>query len=279
MVKKYINDIPIYKFRKWEDWQDFDHFVTTTQGGFSHAPYGGFNLGNNTAEDQSIIQRNYQKLRSALSNAEMIIPQQCHGNRVQIIEETFLNATSETRKAIIANCDALVTNQKNMYIAVQTADCVPILFYARKKNVIGVAHAGWKGTVAEIAKQVVEVMKSNFGVELDEIEVAIGPCIRVQHYEVGEELKSQFAAIHAQKELDQIFQAKKDALHLDLVLSNILQLQKMGISKASILDANISTYNASEFYSYRKQNGDTGRFITGISLKKGNVNDGIKNSL
>ena len=81
--------------------------------------------------------------------------------------------------------DAVITNNKGILLGVQVADCVPVLLYDVKRNVIGVVHAGWRGTAVSILKKTIETMRERFSSFPDDIKIAIGPSIRWCCYHVG----------------------------------------------------------------------------------------------
>jgi polyphenol oxidase len=110
-----------------------------------------------------------------------------HGNNVAIAEKT-------DGGRLIPNTDALVTKEPGMFLTVTGADCVPIYFYDPKFRVVGLAHAGWRGVVKNIAAAAIAKMKENYGSELADIRVFVGPHIRSHHFEVKEDVAKEFAS-------------------------------------------------------------------------------------
>lgn len=157
--------------------------------------------------------------------------------------------------------DALVSKQAGLVLAIGTADCYPILFENPVAGVIGAAHAGWRGTVGHIAARTVEAMQ-DLGARLSDIRAAIGPGITAPCYPVGGDLPQQFAQAGFPAH---IWQQGPEQLHLDLAAANIWVLQQAGIATAHIWAMNRCS-TESEFFSYRRDAGRTGRMWAVIGL-------------
>ena len=142
--------------------------------------------------------------------------------------------------------DALVTNQKNIAIAVGAADCYPVLFYDEKNKVIGAAHCGWKGTLAKIVKNTINEMVL-LGAEINEIKVAIGQGICKANYQVSEDVIQQFS--------DAGFSSDCwEGRQLDLLQANRFVALESGIKPESIWSMNRCT-TEDDFFSYRREIG------------------------
>ena len=170
---------------------------------------------------------------------------QVHGNRVIIAENGIQEA------------DALVSNEPGVPIAIGVADCYPIIYHDPINNVIGAAHAGWRGTVTGIAGNTIEEMVK-LGAVPGNIQVAIGQGISTDRFEVGPEVIEEF---------------KKNDFpptciignHIDLIAANIYILEKSGIKSQNIWSMNRCTFE-SDFFSYRRDKGKTGRMWAIIML-------------
>jgi YfiH family protein len=150
-----------------------------------------------------------------------------------------------------------VSNEKGLVLAVSVADCYPILFYDEKNQVIGAAHAGWRGTVGRIASKTAEAM-IQLGAELDQIQVAIGQGICQKNFEVGAEVIEQF---WKEGFPERIVEGK----YIDLAASNLFVLVEYGIPKENIWVMNRCTFE-DDFFSYRRDKGKTGRMWGVIAL-------------
>lgn len=154
------------------------------------------------------------------------------------------------------NADGAVTQQKGAALAITVADCLPILLIDKDAGVIGISHAGWKGSVDQITTKVVNQMVS-LGANAENIMAALGPGICADCYEVGPEVAERF---------EREFTKKRDngKYSLDLAGVNITELKTAGITQIDNLD--ICTYeNTDRFFSARKEK-KTGRFLAYIKL-------------
>lgn len=155
--------------------------------------------------------------------------------------------------------DALVTAQIGHRIGVRTADCVPLLIVDPVHRAVAAVHAGWRGTVEEIARHAVEELQRFYESSPANLEVAIGPCIRACCYEVGPEVALRFASLFP--EWDQPGTRR----HIDLVEANRRVLLSAGISADHIFDSGLCTFcHAEEFFSYRRDSKNPGRHISSI---------------
>jgi YfiH family protein len=154
--------------------------------------------------------------------------------------------------------DALVTNQKNIAIAVGAADCYPILFHDDINHVIGAAHCGWRGTVAKIVEKTIQNML-DLGANRQLIKVAIGQGISKANYEVSQDVIEQF-------QIAGFPNYCWDGRYLDLLEANRFVALECGILKEHIWSMNRCT-TEQDFFSYRRDNGETGRMWGIIMLK------------
>ena len=162
--------------------------------------------------------------------------------------------------------DAIVTNQPGVLVAVETADCVPILLLDPVRGVAAAVHAGWRGTLDGIVPKTVAVMQNRFGCSLRSIRAAIGPSIGVCCYEVnGAVLAPLKRGCPYWAEV--VEDVKGTKAHLDLRGLNRRQLEEVGIGPARIESVNLCTAcHPDLFYSYRREGAGTGRMISGIGF-------------
>jgi YfiH family protein len=222
------------------------HGFSTRKGGISPAPFDSLNLAG--SDD---LPENLEKNRTIALNELGISPSQI-ANLKQIHGCDVVCAKPGTFTG-----DALVTNEKGIAIAVAAADCYPLLFHDAEHHVIGAAHAGWRGTVARIAAQTISKMLE-LGSKAENIQMAIGPGICLEHFEVGAEVHEQF-----RKEgfPENIFYGK----NIDLVKANEFAALEMGLKKEHIWSLQRCTYET-DFFSYRRDGGKTGRMWGVIML-------------
>jgi len=161
--------------------------------------------------------------------------------------------------------DAVLTVQKGIAIGVQTADCVPVLLYEKDKAVIGVVHAGWRGTAAGILINTIIKMKDIFRLSGNTIMIAFGPSIRQCCYNVGYDVMS--AVSRATGKGDYCME-RDGKFFIDLASANVKQALSAGISENNIWLSDECTFcNPDRFYSYRFESRTTGRQGGFIMLK------------
>ncbi len=146
---------------------------------------------------------------------------------------------------IIPNCDALISSQEEQLLTITVADCLPIYFYDAQKKVVALAHAGWRGVLAQIAPQVIEKMKEHYNCQPSNLEVIIGPHIQACHFEVKNDVAGQF------KEKDLIIKEGKTFINLAQVVND--QLIKAQVPMTNIKISPDCTYcRSDQYYSYRR---------------------------
>ena len=198
----------------------------------------------------------------------VVTVRQVHGTDVL----TFDRKTAGPRAGIVGDWveggkyDAIVTNQPGVLVAVETADCVPILLLDPSRGVYAAVHAGWRGTLGSIVEKTVAVMQNRFGCHARSIRAAIGPSIGVCCYEVNgtvlAPLKRGFPYW-----VDVVENVRGAKAHLDLRGLNRRQLEEAGISPDRIETVNLCTAcHPDLFHSYRRDGARTGRMMSGIGL-------------
>jgi polyphenol oxidase len=190
---------------------------------------------------------------NALGIAEDVIAssKQVHGNKVLL--------ATHPQKA--EGYDAIITNKKNVYVMVATADCTPILIYDKKNKAVAAIHAGWRGTVANIVSETLNAMRDNFGTRGEDCFAFIGACICENEFEVGDEVAEKFNA--SQKRFD----PGRNKHLVDLKKANADQLKSFGILSENIEVSEYCTIkNNDKFYSYRHEKGKTGRMYSVIGV-------------
>jgi hypothetical protein len=232
--------------------------LTSRYGGVSKPPFHTFNLAYHVGDNHADVHKNRMMLARSmdLSLSQLHFMEQVHGNEVV---EIFPGITSPT-------CDALITNQRQLALLVMTADCVPILFYDPQNHAIGVAHAGWKGTVGQIAARTLQKMKYCYGTNPEDLHIYFGPTIHACCYEIGETVKH--AVISNFPTAERYFIHKGDRTYFDLILCNKEVLIENGVNPDNMVQnpACVSC-QSDNYFSYRANGGITGRQVTGLWIK------------
>lgn len=235
------------------------HGFFTRHGGCSPLPWKSLNLATSVGDSKENVIENRRRLMDTLGlNPESIFDVwQVHSNHV-VIPEKPRRKEEPHQKA-----DAILTQVEEITLLMVFADCVPILLFDPIKKVIGIAHAGWKGTVQKIALHVIRKMKSCFQSKPSDIIAVIGPSICVTHYEVGEEVLT--CAKRAFPKKSGVIQQVDARKYLDLRLANEIVLKDAGIGIIENLDI-CTACNVDDWFSHRGENGKAGRFGAIITL-------------
>jgi YfiH family protein len=265
------------------------HAFSTRQGGTSRV-YGGnaLNLGFTKQDSRAAVERNrelfLQELdaESARKSWPLVSLRQIHSDLIHRVE-------SAPQDPLVA--DGLITDTPGLVVAVQTADCLPIILADRKRRAVGVFHAGWRGTLKRIVEKGVGEMRKHFGSDPRNLVAAIGPGVQSCCYEVGEEIRTKFESQFAYA--DSLFHEVKDSdpvrekypllfltarapghselpvkLFLDLVEANRRQLLDAGVLAKNIdTSAPCTACHPELLFSYRAEKGVTGRMMAAAGIK------------
>lgn len=239
-------------------------FSTERTGGYSKGAYASFNCNSYCGDDSETVELNRRLLCSDLgiSSHRFFLPKQVHGANVFVIDEEFLSASNVQQEKMLHGIDALITTLPDCCIAVSTADCVPILLYDKRTAAVAAVHAGWRGTVSYIVKNVLQKMESCYSTHAADVVACIGPSISLDSFEVGEEVYDSF--MNAGFPMERIA-SRKTKWHIDLWEANRWLLLECGLHDSSIEISGICTYKDYErFFSARRLGLHSGRIVNGI---------------
>lgn len=242
---------------------------TSRIGGASQAPFASLNCGLHVADDPEVVVKNRQLIAQAAgfpyevwTNAEQV-----HGNRVAVIGPIEQGRGRSELSDALPDADGMITSHTGIGLTAFFADCVPLYFYDSEHRAIGIAHAGWKGTAAQIAVKTAEAMGRNYGSRPEYIHAAIGPSIGSCCYEVDERVAAPM------RELDEEQRALK-AVGEGKSLLDLKEINRQLMIKAGILPEHIeishlcTSCRTDVFFSHRKEGGSTGRMAGWIYLKR-----------
>ena len=248
--------------KKLSNQKKISHGFFNRNGGRSIGIYKSLNCGPGSNDKKNKVKENLKIVQHKISkkSKNIFLLHQVHSNNLIFIDENF----KFNKKKIKA--DALITNQKNLPIAVLTADCVPVLLYEKNKNIIAAIHVGWKGAFKEIIKRVISLMLRK-GCKRNFITAAIGPCIRQGSYNVKDDFKKRF--IKKDKKNKVFFRIRKDIVYFDLPGFVKSQLKSNKITNIDTI--NIDTFDKkNNFFSARRslrlKHEDYGRNISLIMI-------------
>jgi hypothetical protein len=237
------------------------HGIFTRSGGISPGSFSSLNVGESAGDTRENVVENRKRIFQVFDQSlESIFDVwQIHSDKVKF---TSLPRKSGSKHE---QADAILTDSKDVSLFMQFADCVPILIYDPKNNIIGIVHAGWQGTVKRIVQNAVKYLTDMFSSDPEEILAGIGPSIGPDHYEVGKnviiEVDDKLKEIRSE-----ILITKNGKTYFDLWKSNELLLIQSGVKNIEV--AGICTAcNLDEWYSYRMEGQKSGRFGVFMSLK------------
>ncbi len=243
----------------------FTHAFTCRFHGNSDLPSGGLNMALHVGDAQQNVVQNRKAVAEALSVEAVRITtcEQIHGSNIEVVTPEKIGSGAFNLAETIAGTDALITKVKAVPLMLFFADCVPVVFADPVTGAVGVAHAGWRGSVAGIAAKTVKKMVQEFDVVPENLLAAIGPSIGSCCYEVDSTVYEQA------KQFDACFTPTSlGHWQLDLWKMNRQQLLQEGLKPENIMCAGICTADNRElFFSYRAEAGKTGRLAAVICSK------------
>ena len=253
--------LTFFTFNHFSQFPSLLHKVTTKSPDLAY----DFSLALHTGESPQKIRSNRDKLSQTFETDTPLfysVAHQTHSENIKIITQKKTQGW-HTQEDAIEDCDALITSLKGVVLSILTADCVPILLYDTQKEIIAGVHAGWRGTKAEIVAKTVIKMQEVYGSNPQDILAGIAPSIGHCCYEVGEEVVAHFEAT------PQSFTKQPQGKYkLDLPSLNKQQLLKAGLLAENIEMSDICTAcEVQRFFSYRRENGCSGRFMSMIGMK------------
>jgi YfiH family protein len=232
--------------------------VATRHGGVSPAPWSSLNFSVLRGDAPDRVAENHTRLATALgyTRADLVTCAQVHGTGIAKVDA----GDAGTKQA---GSDGLFTDTPALPLGLVFGDCVPVLLYDPVRHVLGVVHAGWRGTVNGAAAALLWAMQAGYGSQPADVRACIGPSIGPVSYEVGDEVYTMAQA--RMPNADDLFtwpQGRAQRPHLDLWRANASQLEAEGIAPAHIEVAAIDTaQNTDDFFSHRAEQGRCGLFM------------------
>ena len=235
--------------------------VFTRQGGVSPQPWASLNVGGSIGDDITHVRENRIRSFKALER----VPESIHD--VWQVHSADIVYADEPRPldTPYQKADILLTDNPQVTLFMRFADCTPILLYDPEKEVIGIVHSGWMGTVRGAVRAAVEAMQERYASNPADILAAIGPAIGPDHYEVGGDVISQVQDAFGDQ-ANSLLEKHGESVHLDLWKANQILLESAGVKQIEV--AGICTAcHTEDWFSHRGEKGKTGRFGAMIALK------------
>jgi polyphenol oxidase len=287
------NGVQILQATEWRSIPWLWHGFSTRKGGISRAyavedAAGEMNLGFTADDSRDNVLQNRRLLAEAVSlsaNTPLVSVRQFHSNLSLAPHPTDVQRTSPRR------ADGLITAEPGLLLAIQTADCIPVLVADRRLRVVGAFHAGWRGTVKRIVELGIGRMRIEFGSNPKNLIAAIGPGMGPCCYSVGEELLSEFESqfSYARELFHEVYSSDAvrnkypmlfltqrapghspigPQLHLDLIEANRRQLVCAGLNPKNIsIVGGCTGCRPDLFFSHRAMHGCAGRMMSVIGIR------------
>lgn len=244
------------------------HAFTTREGGVSEGIYSSLNLGFNRGDDAEKVEENYRLICSAIGidPANIVATRQIHSDIVRKVGAA--DKREKLSDPVPYEADALITNERDVALAVFIADCIPILLYAEDSVAIGAVHAGWRGTVADIVGKTVSALCGEYGGKPENIFAAIGEGIGRCCFETGAEVYEAVKALGLECDMDELATDDKNGkYHIDLKEVNRQLLIRAGVPDANIvISSECTRCSCDKYWSHRATNGERGSQAALISL-------------
>lgn len=231
--------------------ENLAHGTFSRQGGVSGAPFDSLNVSHHVDDTDANIHANREKIKETLGIKYLVSGHQTHEDKVYCVHE------QPKEDFEIRGYDGFITNIPEVGLMIQQADCQAVLLYDPVQKAVGIAHAGWRGSVANIVGKTINAMAAEYGTRPSDLQAAISPslgpcCAEFVNYRL--ELP---AAFHT-------YQVREN--HFDFWAISRDQLCECGVRSENIEAAEICTVCNKEFFSYRRDK-ETGRFASVIGLR------------
>ncbi|MDQ0286950.1 YfiH family protein [Desulfofundulus luciae] len=259
---------------KWLLWEAFldtglvSHGFTTRHGGVSTGEFATLNMAFHVGDDPDHVLTNREVACWALemNPAHLVAGQQVHGDRVAVVGKVHRGRGARSTEDALPATDALITGEPLVPLSSYYADCVPVFLLDPVRRVVGLAHAGWRGTYLDIAAKTVEAMGRFFGSRPEDCLAGIGPSIGPCCYEVDVPLVDLFKG-HFPFWQELLVPNPTGKWQLDLWEANRRILVEAGLGPENIFIAGVCTCCRQDlFFSYRGSGGRTGRMAALIML-------------
>jgi len=186
-----------------------------------------------------------------VGEAPFVRAEQVHGDGIARVGR-------EHAGQVIPGVDVLITTAKRLFLVVLAADCLPIILFDRRRSIVGVCHAGWRGTAARLAAKTVEKF-IQLGSRGSDLAAIFGPSICVRHYEVGDDVRRQFVG-----QDDAVFYGEGGKTYFDLRETNRRQLVGAGVPEGGIDIDPTCTFEDPYYFSYRRERPSLSGLFAGV---------------
>ena len=264
-----------------------EHLFSTRLGGVSQGDYASMNFSFTRGDREDCVMENYRRIAKILGTdlSHMVLTYQTHTTNILRVSAGD-GGKGVVREREYTDIDGLVTDERGLALVCFFADCVPLYFVDTEHRAIGLAHSGWKGTVAGMGRCMTDVMRQQFGTRPEQLQAAIGPSICRDCYEIGEDVAVRFEeGFFGQPDIRRILQeihnsgrymsgeilqpgSKQGKYQLDLWLANLVILRSAGIPLENIAVTDVcSCCNPEYLFSHRASHGKRGNLAAFMMLR------------
>lgn len=253
----------------FEKYGRLEHGFSTRIGGCSRGSLESLNMAFHTEDNPDNVLENRRRFFDCfgIDFRQIVSAIQVHGTTINTFNDSQRGEGALPDSTRI-KCDALVTSEPGLVLAAYAADCMLLYFYSADRPMIALAHAGKQGTLGRIGPQVIDYLCRQYQIKPDQLLVAMSPAVCRNCYQIG--LKDAESFIEAGwADRRYLEPAENNLFKLDLASINMTQLLTAGINDDNIAISGLCTScNPDLFYSYRRDQGHTGRMIGFIALKE-----------
>lgn len=269
MTLNNAHTVPYLTYNSLSEINFINHAFSTRLGGVSEGEFTSMNMAFNRGDNPESVTENYKRIcKSAGFDFDSLTASAQDHN-------TFVRAVTSENKGVgiykprdLQSVDALITNEKGVTLVTYYADCTPLFFVDTKQKAIGLAHAGWRGTVGRIGEKVVKKMTELYGTNPADIVAAIGPAISVCCYEVDKPCADNFYALSDLDSSRFVFPKDNGKYMIDLLETNRQILVTAGVKNENITVSDVCTNCNSELlWSHRATKGKRGTMSAFMCIK------------
>jgi YfiH family protein len=261
------NDLVYVTFPSFNETKLVNHCFSTKLGGVSTGIFESLNLGFNRGDSDENVRKNYEILCKAIgiNVRDLVFSDQIHKANICMITEKD-KGKGIIKKSDIKGIDGLITNVPKVPLITFYADCVPLFFLDPIQKVVGLAHAGWRGTVKNIAGKMIQRLKNDYKCNPQDILIAIGPSIGACCFEVDDPVANEFKNVFDYTD-SIVFPQQNGKFYIDLWEANRQNLLNAGVQMKHITVTDLCTKcNKDIFFSHRGHQGKRGNLAAIIEL-------------
>lgn len=259
--------VGVLRFAAWKDIKGVRHAFSTRVGGVSKEEFAAMNLGFGRGDSEENVSENYRRFCAAagFDSDSLVCGCQVHKTEIRRVDGGH-RGLGIWRENDCDNADGLCTNDPGVTLVIYAADCVPVYFFDPEHQAVGLAHAGWRGTVAGMPGVMARRMAAEFGSRPEALLVAIGPSICQACFEVDEPVAKEFLALESAEKF--VTGPEHEKYHVDLWECCRQNLLEAGVLPEHITIGGVCTMEESDLlFSHRKTQGQRGSNCAMLALE------------